>query len=422
MGDAMAFLKVFSVLFTLCAGAQAAFGSGFALMEGSTRANALGHAMVGRADDPSALFFNPAGITQLPGLQILGGTTLAFPKTDVGIRGPRGETAGTEDNVFMIPHFYATYQFSERLWLGLGFSSPFGLGTEFDDDWPGRYNSYNALVQSLNINPNIAIKINDQLSLAAGFDIMWFDLTLEAKVPTGPPTPLPAVGDIDRSLKADSFGYGYNLGMRYRPMEWLAVGVSYRSEVTQDLEGKIDFDKPAGLPATFFRDTDVSGSTTLPDMLFTGLTFYPTKQLSVEVGAVWTHWSNFSKLEFKMDTPPIPGRSAVSSTPKNWHDVWRLQFGIEHKTTPWLDLRAGYAFDEEAIPDEHVDYILPVNDRHFFCLGSGVHLDNWAIDVSYNYVLIEERDVTARPAQGILDSQFRNGQAHLIALSLGYKF
>ena len=128
-----------------------ASGSGFALFEGSARGNALGQTMVGRADDPSALFYNPAGITQLPGLEVMAGATAILPSVKIS----NSTSTSTKDNWRFPPQFYATYQYSDRLWFGLGVFSPFGLAMEFPATWPGRFNSYDAEVESINVNPTV---------------------------------------------------------------------------------------------------------------------------------------------------------------------------------------------------------------------------------------------------------------------------
>jgi long-chain fatty acid transport protein len=409
---------------------QWALGSGFALYESGTRANALGSTLVGRADDPSAVFFNPAGITQLPGLQFMGGSIFIAPTTDVKTKGnilnpfsKQEATNSVDGHVWLPPHLYMTYQINNSLWFGFGLFTPFGLGTEFDGDWPGRFNSYKAIIQSLNINPNIAWKINDQLSVAVGLDVMWFDLELRQKIPVQ----LPGVfTEVDQRLNGDSFGFGCNAAVRYQPFDWLAFGLSYRSQVTQDVEGQADFTKDLTLPG-FFRDTAANGSITLPDTIFMGVTFYPSKDLSIEVGAFWTNWSTFDQLTINYDTPIIPaagGRSAVSSVTreKKWHDTWRIHGGVEYKVNEWLDLRTGYEYDMEPSPDKHVDYLVPANDRHLFGFGPGIHWAGWNVDMSYMYLLITDRNVEARPSEGILESEFRGGNAHLVGFSLSRKF
>ncbi|MFP5213153.1 MAG: OmpP1/FadL family transporter [Acidobacteriota bacterium] len=395
---------LFMAFVTVLAGTQPGFGAGFALYEGSARGNALGGTLVGRADDASALFYNPAGITQLPGLQIMGGFTAIAPKTDVVIGGVSHESL---DNIWTPPHFYTTYQFTDRMWLGLGMFSQYGLGTEFESTWPGRFNNYKAIIQSLTFNPTMAFKISDKLSLAAGVDVVWFDLELRQFI---------RGTNVDQTLAGDSTGYGYNLALHYKPCDYARIGISYRSQVTQEVVGDADF-----TPNTLFRDSGVEGSVTLPDMLFLGVTIYPMDRLSLEVGGVFTHWATFDELTILYDTP-LPTGATRATSPKNWHNTWRFQFGAEYKTTDWLDLRVGYSYDEEPVPDSTVDYIVPANDRHLISFGPGFHWNNWTLDLSYTYLIIEERDVQARTTSSIFDSKFEDGHAHMFGASVGYKF
>lgn len=406
-----------AVVVSIICSAQWCYGAGFALYEGSARGNALGGGVVGRADDPSALFFNPAGITQLPGTQVMAGATFIIPKTDVTTHFPTssspGVTTTSSSNVWVPPHFYLTYQATDKVWLGLAVFSPFGLGTEFDEHWPGRYNSYNAVIQTVTINPNVAFKLNDKVSLAAGLDFMYFDLKLENKIPTG-------FGDVNHSLKGDSIGVGMNFAIHYRACDWLKLGASYRSQVTQNVTGDASFNKPAALP--LFNDSGAKGTVTLPDEVYFGAAFYPIKDLSFEVGGIWTHWGTYESLTIQYDSLGAVGRPSVTRT-KNWNDVWRLYFGVEHHTTDWLDLRAGFVWDQSPIDHGYVDYLVPANDRYLISFGPGFKWRNWTLDLSYTYLIITNRDnVAARPLEGVLDSSFDNGNAHMIGCSVGYKF
>jgi long-chain fatty acid transport protein len=199
-------------LIVLSLGTPQCFGSGFAIWEGSARGNALGQAVVGRADDPSALFYNPAGITQLPGLQVMGGGTAILLSTEV--RNPEFGSQKTNENWGFPPHFYLTYQFSDRLYFGLGVFTPFGLAIEFPRNWFGAFNSYDAEVQSVTINPNVAWKITDQLSVAAGFEAMEFGITLKQLIPRFAPS---------LQLDGSTWGYGWNLAAHYKPCELFSM-------------------------------------------------------------------------------------------------------------------------------------------------------------------------------------------------------
>ncbi|MGQ9668986.1 MAG: OmpP1/FadL family transporter [Desulfosoma sp.] len=241
------------VVLVFMAAAQAG-AAGFALYEGGAPADALGANLAGSADDLSALFYNPAGITQFPGAQLMAGATFIAPMTDVTTVNPysgQSNTKSSESNVWIPPHFYASYQTLENLWLGAGFYSRFGLGTEFDKNWWGRYNNYNAVIQTLSFNPNVAIKLNDKVSVAASVEVMWFDLTLEQKIDATAPfvlggfgSTLAALGfstnindpttnalDVDSEVKGNTFGYGFTLGLHGKPTDWLSFGASYHSKV-----------------------------------------------------------------------------------------------------------------------------------------------------------------------------------------------
>jgi len=438
-------------LMVLVAGGSTAWGSGFALYEGSARGNALGGGLVGRADDASAIFFNPAGITQLPGLNVMAGATVIIPGTEVNTVNMYDGGKASEDTEFnapTAPHFYATYQYSDHFWFGLGVFSSFGLMAEFDDEWAGRYNSHHAEVLSSTVNPNVAIKLNDHWSLAAGFDMMWFDIKLEQKIDAGavflqsgqtqvlemlglPPTvndPSTNALDVDQQLTADNyFGYGFNLGLHWKPVNWLAAGVSYRSHIRQDLEGDAKYKKPAALEAIpgtggMFNDTEAEGTIKLPDEYYLGLMIKPVDRLSLELGGIFTRWSTYDALTIKFDDAILPGMDTVSKV-KDWNDVWRFNASAEYKALDWLDLRVGYVYDESPVPDETVDYLVPANDRHLYNFGLGFHRNAWTLDLSYTFLYIMDREVDQRQfADGVLESDFEGGYAHLMGLSFGYRF
>ncbi|MCX6995889.1 MAG: OmpP1/FadL family transporter [Kiritimatiellaeota bacterium] len=400
-------LGLAGIMAVLMAGtwAPGARGAGFASYEGSARGNALGGTLVGRADDASAIYYNPAGITQLPGDQLMFGATATMPMTDVTTLTPQGNVkTSTARNTWLPPHVYATHQFNDQLWMGAGLFSRFGLGTEFPDNWPGRYNSYNAVIQSLTLNPDLAVKLTDQLSLAAGIQATWLDIRLERK------TPGMAGQDLNLKLTGNDIAFGYNLGLRYAPSEWLALGASYVSKVREGVTGSADLG---------VAKTDASSNVELPDEFSVGVAVKPSPKVTVEVGATYTGWSTYDQLDVKFANPQVLGPQAV--IPKNWANVWRYQAGVEYAATKALMLRAGYVYDEEPIPQATADYLVPANDRQLFSVGAGYRWSRWMLDVSYTYVLIKDRHITARPNDGVLESDFSNGNAHMVGLSLSTK-
>ncbi len=391
----------------LCLGAaQASLGAGFALYEGSARGNALGSAMTGKADDPSAIYYNPAGIANITNPSAMAGATIIAPSTKVKTRTPAGTvTTKSEDNVWVPPHIYATYPLKDRIVAGVGLYSRFGLGTEFDENWPGRYNSYDAEIKTLTLNPNLGLKLTDELTAAAGVSAMWFDLKLQRKLP------YLAGQDLNFKLKGDSYGYGYNFGLRYAPFEWVDLGAAYQSQIRQNISGTADIQ---------VRSTDADGSVTLPDMIFLGANFKPVKRVNFEVGGVYTRWSSYDSLQVNYQDPTVLGVKSTESK-KDWHDVWRYQTGLEYWATEQLALRVGFIYDDTPDPGRTTDYMVPANDRRIYNIGAGYTVKQFTLDLSYSYIDILGRHIDARPEEGVYDSEFTDGHAHLFGISLSAK-
>ena len=406
---------VYSFLTVVCvlSLSTSAFGAGFALYEGSARGNVLGAGLTGSADDPSAVFYNPAGITQLKGKQAMFGVTAITPMITV-----ETPTASPTDNDFkrnwyFPPHAYYTQQFSDKWWGGIGLFSRFGLGTEFDPTWPGRYNSYLGNIETVEINPNVAYKINDKLSIAGGVSLMYMSLDIKKKLS-------PAVGSPEFELDGDSWGWGLNAAIHYKPTDWMQAGVTYRSRVSQNIEGTAKVNPP--VPAALLTNRNATGDVSLPDMIFAGVNFNVRPDLTLGGGLYWTRWETYKNLQINFDQPFGPTGARTTSTPKNWDNVYRWMIGMEWKVTPNWDLRLGYAYDQAPEPDETVDYLLPDADRNMFSIGAGYHRNNWALDFSYTLMIIQTRDIVARPADGILTSTMKDGTAHLFGFSYTYKF
>jgi long-chain fatty acid transport protein len=391
----------------LIAAPASSLGSGFALYEAGARGSALAGAMVARADDLSAIFYNPGGLVQLPGFQVMGGLSFIVPGAEIVTHSGGLDTHNwIASQLSVVPHFFTSYQLSDRVWLGLGLNSPFGLGIKYNDIWPGSTNVIKANIQTLNINPTMAVKITDYLAAGAGLDLMYFNFDMRRVLP------LPLLGPQSLHLEGDTWGLGFNLGLHLKPRDDLSLGISYRSQVRQQVNGSAQFQPyyPLNGPA--------SGSIILPDTIFAGIMFRPLEKLSVEVGTYWTHWSLFRSFDVKFDNP-----LGTLSDSKNWHNTWRGQLGVEYRALQWLDLRAGYALENEPMPDSYVDYLVPSTDhRHNFSFGTGFRWRAMTMDVAYTLVYMPDRTVNTSLATGVLPSSFQGRLSHVIVFSLGYKF
>jgi long-chain fatty acid transport protein len=374
--------------------------------------------MIGRADDPSAVAYNPAGITQLEGIQTMVGLSVVAPGGKIDTP---GETTKIKSNYWIPPHAYLTYQMTDQAWLGLGLYTRFGLGTEFDKDWPGRYNNQFTRVRSLSFNPNIAYKITDTLSLAIGAEVMWFDLYRENAVDVSQAQLRDF--DVDAKLDGDSYGFGGNIALHYKPSDMWAFGLTYKSRVKQSVSGDAKF-KNSPVPGVLFENTSAKGDITLPDSFSAGFMFRPYEKLTLEANAIYTLWSTYDELKIKFGDPLVPGLpgSDVSQIDKKWNDVWRFQLGAEYNLNQLIDLRLGYVYDQIPDRDKYADYMTPTNDRHIITTGVGFSWEKLTLDISYSYLWFANRKIDARPDDKILDSKFKDGYTHLTGVSLTYRF
>lgn len=419
-----------SCLLVCTALAGTAQAEGFALYEWGARGNALAGTMVARKPDASAVAYNPALMTQLEGTQVMAGVSAIIPSAKVDVKyGGNTYTGEGADNVWLPPHGYMTTQLKDNLWLGMGIYTRFGLGTEYDDEhWAGRYNIYNAEIQTVSYNPNLAFKITDKLSAAVGVEFMTLKLNMDKKSdPTGVNNPMtPSAAEVDSNLEADSYGWGLTAGLHYQFNDQWAAGVSYKSQIEQEARGENNFtigSALTGIPGVVgvYQDCDVKGSVTLPDMLAFGVSYSPIPELSIEVGALLTRWSLYDNLAIYHESPFYGGAGALVNSEKNWRDAWRYSIGAEYAVTPWMDLRAGYTYDESPARSGKIDYLIPTDDRQLYSVGTGFHWDSYTVDLSYTYIVASDAEYDNQ-GSGIYDGSSRDGRTHVIGLSLGYAF
>jgi len=426
-----------------------ALGSGFALFEHSARGMGRGGAMVGEANDPSAVYYNPAGITQLEGFHFDFGVSPIHPIVSVSDR--FGNTYDVDDSLTTVPHLHMTYQVNDRLWLGGGVFAPFGLATKFDENWAGRYNNTNAEVAGINFNFNVGYKVTDALSLAVGVSLQYFDVTLEQKIlPSAvilgnrdaivgnivqsmgldPYTadlvyntqflePSTHLNDIGQSIEGDKTETGWNVALHYKPNDKVSFGFSYRSAVEYEIDGDATYsDVTPGFIFPFesvFFNADGVAKLELPSFMYFGVAFYPSDRLTLEVDAWETGWSSYDVLDLQLNN----GVGHVLSQ-KNWDDSWALRLGGEYDINETNTLVFGYVYDDSPIPDDHIDYLLPSNDRQVWSLGYMLEFGKWRLDASYGYLAVKDRQIAARPEDFVFDSDVE-GTVHLYSVGLSYR-
>ena len=405
------------------------YGAGFSLYQQGTAAMAQGGAFVADASDPSAIFYNPAGISQLKRPEFYSATIFNYP--DREFHGPGGDFSQTNHRLYRTPGFYMAGPLNNRVSIGLGFFIPWGLGSAWPPEWQGRYITTFSSLRTYNLNPVISVKPFENLSVAAGFNAMWSVVRLKRAVPViiGP-FQLP---DGQSNLGGEGEGVGYNLGALWEPISGIKLGVSFRSEVKVTHTGNLDVTLPSQLPAPFHPQRNIGGwaDLTYPPILAMGIAYSRFKPFTFEFDAVWTGWSTYDVLRVDIQSPiRVNGLKTWSVVqPKNWRDSWAFRFGANYEVKPGMKLRVGYVYDLTPVPDESFEPQLPDANRHIFAVGSDLKFWRFTLGIAYNFILLEDRTkVSAIGFNGVpLPTPFQaNGRyethIHSLGLSFGFQF
>ncbi|MBI2618903.1 MAG: outer membrane protein transport protein [Ignavibacteriales bacterium] len=396
----------FPAVALLLLSASTLIAGGFQLNEHGARAVGLGGAFAARASDPSAIYFNPAGLGFQTVNQISLGATVILPR--VAFFGPYQLNTNTktamDNQTFTPPHVYGTYHFSEDLHFGIGVYTPFGLGTQWPQEWSGKFITTKADLQSFFISPTVAYRLRDGLSIGVGFNYAVGTVRLEQTVSD----PFDPHGTL--ALKFDANSFGFNVGVLYKPSSEISVGASYRSEVAFSATGTADFtpNRPV------YPEGDAKSSLTLPATGYLGVAYSLSDNLVVEADYQYVGWSSYQELavEFAGD-----GSKVIS--PKNYRDTFVLRVGAEYTMDDW-QLRGGYFFDRTPVETPYVDPLLPDANRNGLNVGLGYRLtSSLSIDAAYMLLLMDERKAEKTVID--FDGTYQT-RADLFCVSLTYTF
>ncbi len=416
---------ILAAALALCS--SAAQGSGFGLNEHGARAMGLGGAFTAVADGPSAMFFNPAGLAQLNGLQLEAGMTLIVPSASY-----MGNLPGTATEVdvpakqlyFPIPNVHVAYRIHERLAAGVSVTVPYGLGMEWpatvegyspETAWWGRSIISKIHLQSIFITPTVAVQLHPRVLLGLGVSLVQAAVTLERAVTL---SENPA-DDIDFKLSGDDFSVGATAGLLVKVLPgMLNVGVTYRSGVALNFEGKAAFTKggsgdavPAGLRTSLTDDVGLA-KLNLPHVISLGVAAYPLKNLLLSLTGDLITWSSYDQLAIDFQE----NDNLDTAEPKDWNNTYAIRFGAEYKVLQDLGVRLGFIFDKGPIPADRLSPELPDSDRFEFCVGGGYTIKGLTIDLAYQMIFTPEFETGANAP---LVGKYSFG-AHLAGLSLGY--
>lgn len=397
------------------ASAATVHASGYAVFTHGASALGQGNAVTAHASDPSTIFYNPALMNKLEGTQFQAGTTAIFSKREYAPASPAGNAA-SDDSLFFPSHFYATHKISDKASVGLGVFNPFGLGTEWGESWDGRYIATKSTLKTFNINPNLSVQVTPSLAVAVGLDVILLDASLEKKLPSAA-LGLPAGFDVNQKFKGDGEGIGFNVAVAYDVCDHLSLGASYRSEVKVDVSGDATLSNGtltglgAPLPATFGGSADI----TLPPQFTAAVAYKGLDKLVLEAGLRWEGWSKFKELAIHTEGNP------TNVTPRDWKDSWGLNAGGRYQLDEKVALLAGYVYGDTSVPDSTFDPSIPDAKTHVFCAGTDLNLRPFTLAASYGYQLLEPRSRSNSYLSPLADGRYKT-DAHLVALSVGYKF
>lgn len=388
--------------------------AGFALIEQG--ASGLGNAYAGAAavaEDASTVYFNPAGMTLLPDRQLVVVGNLIKPSAEFQNGGSTaaplqtlGGTGGDAGGLALVPNFYYVHPVNKELALGIGVNAPFGLKTEYDQTWMGRFQAVTSEVQTINVNPSLSYKLNDTVLLGIGLSAQYIDAKLTNMVNYS----ALAGGALGANLqglaevKGDDYGWGYNLGALFILGD-TRVGIAYRSEVDYTLEGNVSFANVPAPIAGSLQAGPVTADVTMPASASLSLFHKLSPSVDVLADITWTGWNAFDALTVRRTSGTV-----VSSTSENWQDSWRYSLGVTwHQDAAWT-WRAGVAYDETPVEDAYRTPRIPDERRTWVALGGQYRLSGKsALDFGYAYLFVEDASSNSTVAgAGTLRGNYEN--------------
>jgi len=400
-----------------------ATAAGFYIQEQSVKG--LGYAFAGSStsiDDASTIYFNPAGMTRLDGAQVNAGVHLLLPSADLDDTGTTippfaGAVVGTEDggNPYSpspVPNLFAAMPImDDQTWVGIGITAPFGLGSDYGEDWFGRYDSTETELMTINIQPSIARQVTDWLSIGGGIDIQYADADLQSIAAA------PGVGEGVSTLKGDDWSIGYNIGFLAEVNPKTDVAVHYRSAMSHELDGKISFE---GLTSALGDFEEGGGADlNLPDIATFGVAHDLNDQTRLMAQATWFGWNNFDEIAAERDSG-----TPVAPIEQNYQTTWAFAVGAEHDLNETWTVRAGYQYDATPTTNEFRTSRTPDGDRHWFSGGATYKLnDKIDLDFAATYINVDDGTIDVTRNAGFANVQAdTDGYVGIVAAGINYKF
>jgi long-chain fatty acid transport protein len=453
MSIAQKFKVALSCCTCLCAISGVAHAAGFQLNEQSAASVGMALAGTGVESDASVQFTNPAGIAALSGFNVLGGGDLYVTSVNFQNKGTTsalgtpvsGGNASADSNA-VAPYGYASYQIDDRYTVGIGVYSPFGLATRYDDSSSARYFAEDSVLNAIEINPNIAFRLNDQLSFGAGPTIRYSygqfsnaiddgSLGTAAGIRAGLPAATaaalggPGLNDAQFNASGDDWAVGYKAGILYQPDKATALGVAYHSAIQSTLSGNSTVNN-AGVASPLAvafatsalgpRSTPVTAKVDYPDSVTVSGSRQITSDLKLSADVAWVDWSHFQSLNLQ-----FANGAPTASEVENFTDSYRVAIGGEYKLHPDLTLRTGIAYETSPVgSDASRTPRDPDSDRFWLSGGVGYEfMKNTTFDLGYSHLFaMNGGTFRTSTTAGTLIGAYEDDSADIISMDVAYKF
>ncbi len=416
-----------------------ALAGGFYIQEQS--AAGVGRAQAGNvvaADDASTLYFNPAGMTELPGVQFDSGIDLIVPSASLSDRGtvdhtpyvpdapPLGNSGGNPGSATPVPNAYLTAEIPDSpVTVGIGLTAPFGFASKYAQGSFARYDSIDSFVETIDIAPTIAVKVNDWLSLGVGLDEQYAYIKLRSALPNPFGVPMPST-DGRLTLTGHTWSTGFNAGILVSPTPDTKVGVSYRYGITHNINGSVTLSGLSGPLAAGDINEGGMAALNLPDIISAGVSQQVMPDLKVLGEFDYYTWSNFKQIDIA-----LANNAGSLITPENYRDTISVALGAEYQLDSRWKIRGGIKYDQTPTVDAYRDTRVPDGDRYWLASGFHYTIDEHAgVDFSYAHIFVTDSNINVSRSfyqqYGLTTTSDVNATSHvaldILTLGLTYKF
>ncbi len=418
-----------SVAALLVAGSISAVqAGGFQLMEQSVTSLGRAHAGAGVVgDDVSAVWYNPAGMTLLPGTQFQFGGV--FAALDIPAEDYRtGQTDNGRKHPVPIPNMFLSHQINDSAWFGIGLTVPYGMATEYGREFSMGDKGMNSEIKVFDLNPSFAYKVSDKLSVGIGASIEYAQAFVESGMMYHPLYKTPAAYG---RYKATSWSGGFNAGVMWTPVETVRLGLSYRSAVKHSAKGQLkigtyDGDHVGYVSALASTSKGAKATIKAPHQINLSATWEVTPSWRLSGLIHWSDWSSFKSLDISSDNALLPYKLGTSkiSIANNWKDSWLFSVGTDYRFNDSVTVRGGIAYEKSPVRDNYRLAIIPDLDRMWFTIGATWHVTK-QLQGDFGFAWIHgigNKSVydNNNPSKEI--GKFRKCESYLFGAQMVYKF